>query len=506
MGVRDEVRAAGTDAPSVRPLKVFINHRHSEAAGHAKALFLELAPRFGRENVFLDSESLQPGEPWLKRLRNESGGCGVLLALIGPTWEETLKAREREPEEDHVRSEIETALRRGSGVEVIPVVLDDAPVPRLTRLASLRPLLGRQLSALRLARWDDDVEALVSVLERIRDDGRRDPSPPPPLPSPEPPWRQSHEHLDDLVRYMLEDGTVVPVLGPGVNSSDRTERWRDVGCGELPDAEELAAFLAAGLKVEATSGDLAEVSQLRVVVDKGDSDLNRILRMTFTPQCPPSSVHRFLASMPEIFERLGYPDRYAMILTTNYDDALERAFDEAEEPYDLALYLHKQDLFLHIPHVGEPEVIKSPNTYDRFPIDAYGEAERTVIVKIHGGINPRRRQDPEDNYVITENDYIDYLSRSRVNEIVPQQILGKLKDAHFLFLGYTMREWSLRVFLQRIFGKERLNRSWAVQREPFRIDSQFWESANVEPLEVPLTDYLTELTRYLEAAVPAHVE
>ena len=31
------------------------------------------------------------------------------------------------------------------------------------------------------------------------------------------------------------------------------------------------------------------------------------------------------------------------------------------------------------------------------------------------------------------------------------QILDKLQDSHCLFLGYTVRDWNLRVFLKRIW-------------------------------------------------------
>jgi SIR2-like domain/TIR domain len=513
---RHDVREADAELASVRPLKTFINHRRAEAAGHAKALFLELAPRFGRENVFLDSESLQPGTRWLNELRSEGSSCGVLLALIGPSWEESLKARERSPEEDQVRSEIETALRRGSGVDVIPVLLDDAALPSGRRIpASLEPLLRRQTAQLRLGRWEADVEALVSALEQIRrgePPPQRDPEPErehaqkwrPPLPDVNVPPPDA-AHYEELVRLMLDDGSVVPALGPGTNSSDRTGPWREA---DLPDAEELAALLAQKLGIHVESGDLAEISQY-ILVDKGPGDLYRTLRRMLTPRCPPSSVHCFLASLPATLERIGYPDRYQLIVTTNYDDALERAFYDAEEPYDLAVYLHDRGRFLHVPHDGQPQVVDSPNTYTDFPLDAYGEVERTVIVKIHGAADPRDPHAPhawKDNYVITEDDYIGYLSHSRVNDIVPQQILGKLKESHFLFLGYTMRDWSLRVFVQRIFGRQSLNSSWAIQRDPNRLDARFWRKIGVDLFALPLVEYVHELGQYVEAAAPAPVE
>ena len=102
--------------------------------------------------------------------------------------------------------------------------------------------------------------------------------------------------------------------------------------------------------------------------------------------------------------------------------------------------------------------------------------------------------------MITENDYIDYLSHSTVESIVPQQIRVKLTESQFLFLGYTMRDWNLRVFLQRMFGQNLPNNSWAMQRDPSRLDGRLWKNMKVELFAVPLAQYVDELGRHLAAA------
>ena len=46
-------------------------------------------------------------------------------------------------------------------------------------------------------------------------------------------------------------------------------------------------------------------------------------------------------------------------------------------------------------------------------------------------------------------------------------LTAKLRKSHFLFLGYGLRDWNLRVILHRIAGEQRLNyKSWAIQRHP----------------------------------------
>jgi hypothetical protein len=209
-----------------------------------------------------------------------------------------------------------------------------------------------------------------------------------------------------------------------------------------------------------------------------------------------------------VLERLGLPPRYQMIVTTNYDDSLERAFDAANEPYDLAVYMASGDergKFVHFPYDRDPEPISVPNRYGKFPIDDFGELERTVIVKIHGGVGDEVATfGGKDNFVITEDHYIDYLSSNPVESLVPVQILAKLTESHCLFLGYSMRDWNLRVFLKRIWRGEPLgSKSWAVERAPDVLEKDFWSQSQVDFFAIPLEDYVGELERQIDSRVPA---
>jgi hypothetical protein len=259
--------------------------------------------------------------------------------------------------------------------------------------------------------------------------------------------------------------------------------------------------------VEAEPDDLARISQ-QISVASGQGDLYRELRRALSSRGDPSSVHRFLARFPSALPRAGLREQHQLIVTTNYDDALERAFDEAEEPYDLAIYLATgpdKGKFVHVPHDGAPEVIEVANRYRGFPMDEYGEVNRTVIVKIHGAVDGARgAYEWRNNYVITEDDYIEYLTDSPIESIVPQQLLGKLNYSHFLFLGYTMSDWNLRVFLRRIFGQRLPNNSWAIERNAGKLDGQFWIRMGVEPFDASLHEYVAELERRLAASPAPH--
>ena len=185
------------------------------------------------------------------------------------------------------------------------------------------------------------------------------------------------------------------------------------------------------------------------------------------------------------------------MLTTNYDDALERAFDEAGEPYDVVSYMadgEHSGKFVHRAPGAAVVVVERPNEYRALRPD-----ERVVILKMHGAVDRSETDAPWDSYVITEDHYIEYLARTDLANLVPVTLAAKLRRSHFLFLGYSMRDWNLRVILHRIWGEQKLKyKSWAVQRGPSELDREFWELRGVDVLDVPLDEYVAALAASLD--------
>jgi len=218
-------------------------------------------------------------------------------------------------------------------------------------------------------------------------------------------------------------------------------------------------------------------------------------------------VHRFLAGLPALRERRGLDRCPQLIVTTNYDNLLERAFDDAGQPFDVLYYLGEggrgkrgHGKFMHLGADGTRRMIETPNTYMQASIE-----QHTTILKIHGSA----RADPaEDSWVITEDHYIDYLTRTTLSELIPVKLLGKLMDCNFLFMGYAMKDWNVRVMLHRIFTQRRHGHdgwaSWAVQLDPDPIDRALWKKSNVSIQPVELADYLARLHSQLEAVEVWH--
>jgi hypothetical protein len=439
----------------------------------------------------------------------------VVLAVIGPHWAVTADDRAHRSvldrtDEDLVRLEIETAFTHGA--IVIPVLVDDAEMPAREVLPRpFRPLVEVQAQTLHHTSWDRDVDALAEALSHVSRQLRpRDP----PLESRaverRPPARTDAERV---ACYIVER-SVVMVLGSGANAVDRDAPWHQ-GSGSLPDTGELARHLARRFRIESDSDDLARVAQ-HVSLTEGRVDLCRTLReLLIKPDGPPSSLHRAVATLPGRLRDLGQ-ESYELVISTNYDNALERAFDEVHEPYDLVVFLSTGRLsgrFVHVPwwdpHHRGSRPITVPNEYVDLPIDEEGVLERTVILKLHGGAADLGADWPQfrDNFVVTEDDYIGYLTQSPVESLIPLQILNKIRDSHFVFLGYRMRDWSVRVFLQRVWGEHPLEaRSWAIDPGLDYLERQLWDHFGVKLIETPMAEFLDDVERELGRLAPADAE
>lgn len=279
-------------------------------------------------------------------------------------------------------------------------------------------------------------------------------------------------------------GEVVPVLGAGANLIDRpaAEGWA-LG-RHLPDGEELAEHLAGVTHYPyADKENLLRVSEY-VELNLGEGPLYNRLHEVFEPQYPPTGLHRFLAALPAAIQR---PQ---LIVTTNYDDTLELAFQDAGEPFDVVTYQasgEDRGLFVHRPPDGEAVVIRRPNEYRRLSL-----SERSVILKVHGAVD--RSDRANDSYVVTEDHYIEYLSNTTLNRLVPVTILSKLLQTSFLFLGYGLKDWNLRVILHQLWQERNHGyTSWAVQKNPDPLDLGLWGRKNVRIHSMPLDAYLQGL-------------
>jgi len=377
--------------------------------------------------------------------------------------------------EDRVEAELEVG-RHSDLVGELEAFADEHPLRERLRSHLMLALYrsGRQAEALQI--YHDTRRVLVDelgiepspTLQQLHGAIlRQDPR----LEEGQPVAPAAEDRIKDVVETMLT-GRLVPVLGA--------------------DVADLTLRLAERFEYPTNGGALPQVAQY-IAVMKGSGPLYDELHALLDPDLQPTVLHRFFAALPPLLRERGAP--HQLIVTTSYDLALERAFLDAGEEFDVVSYLaagRNRGKFCHVAPDGTGTLIEVPNTY----ATELSLERRTIILKLHGQVS-RSADDREwESFVVTEDDYIEYLAQSEVASVVPVALGAKLRRSHFLFLGYTMADWNLRLLLHRLWGDQPLSyRSWAVQPEPMPIEREFWRRRDVDVLEIPLERYVTALAQ-----------
>jgi DNA-binding SARP family transcriptional activator len=288
------------------------------------------------------------------------------------------------------------------------------------------------------------------------------------------------DHLADVVDVLLA-GRVVPVLAPTLDLAPQlAERFR----------------YPAGDAVET-----ARVAQYAATL-RGYGPLHDELRDLAEAAAEPTPVHRFFASLPPLLRARGRP--HQLLVTADWHGALEQAFAEAGEEVDVVAYLAggpHRGKFCHLSPDGAAHVIDVPDEYAA----ELALERRTVILRVRGRVDPRPEREWE-SFVVTEDDHLDYLRRADVADRLPVGLAAVLRRSHFLFVGYAVRDWCLRLVLGRICTETPLAyRSWAVSPDPAPTEAGLWRQVGAELVGGGVEAYVTALAATIAAGgeVPA---
>jgi len=300
-----------------------------------------------------------------------------------------------------------------------------------------------------------------------------------------------------IIWKYLSSGRVVPFLGAGCSVGAASCAPGSAASPLLPSGHELALALAEESSfppAELTGRpDLAKISSFYQESDTRNGLLQR-LREVFAPEYPPRPVHQFLAAI----------DVPLLIVTTNYDNLLEQAF--RDKPYHLVVHptdneALKGSVLWWKPGATRPE----PYPPKSLPLSL---TDTTIIYKMHGGISPQREW---AGCVITEEDYVDFLSRMSAQSAIPARFLLHFRACRFLFLGYGLGDWNLRVMLRnlRTAGTEPDDgsgdarplpdeeaRSWAIQHRPSELEKILWRKRQVNIHDMDIDHFVEGMAAF----------
>lgn len=272
-----------------------------------------------------------------------------------------------------------------------------------------------------------------------------------------------------VIADLLRKGAVIPFLGAGASLSIETEP-------KPPGARQLAMSLAE----EVGAPDVSDLDVRKLAsyfeVKKGRHALNDFMRRQFSLPFRPGAVHRFLAQFPAPF----------LIITTNFDDLMERAFEEAKRDYDVLIPGREGDALLHWNN-GAWDWHKGA-----WMMSDLGK--RPILLKLYGTADLRGSD--VGHFLATEEDELKLLSGIGGGRLIPPELRMFMQSRPLLFLGHSLRDQGARLLLSLMreqHHSERSHPSWAILHEPSPMEAQLWEARNVRIYDQRVEEFIKGL-------------
>jgi hypothetical protein len=318
----------------------------------------------------------------------------------------------------------------------------------------------------------------------------------------------------------LTKGKLVPFLGLDVNlyGRDLIKDWKPNGT-TLPSYAELVDYL-----VKVTNHPrpylpaLADVSQYAYLFYSQDETLGPgsfydELSTIFSGDIEPTPLHKFWAQLAALNNKLTSSltskddvNRRFLIVSSTYDNLLETAFRKTLDRFHVVSYVAHGDFqgrFRHTVYAkagpgGDtlpqtPAIVEPANNYPALFDSA------PVILKVPGTVGDAAGL----RFAITEDQYLDLFARRELANIVPSQLLTKIRNSNQLFLGCNVREWSLRALLYRVWEDSKPPlASWTVQEEMTPVQTEYWKAWGVRIIQRNLTNYVDDLKRSCQTVLP----
>ncbi|MET0398661.1 MAG: SIR2 family protein, partial [Longimicrobiaceae bacterium] len=281
-------------------------------------------------------------------------------------------------------------------------------------------------------------------------------------------------HFDRVVR-LVEDGRLNFFLGAAIHYPS------------VMKADQFYRELARIFDCEALGEERYAVAQY--IVDRfGREELYKEIRKLFArTRLAPRATHEMFAAWGRYRTPDGKPVPFPVVITTNYDDVLERRLADAGLPFHLLSYQADgpdRGLFYHLPPEGSLRVIERPRNVQPFS-DAF------VVVKLNGGFNPH--DGIPESYATTRLDYWDLAAR--IPHVLPAPIQRALSADPILFLGHGLAAQDIESLVRFAHRGYPGPRSWAIVLRDH--GTEYWRQCGVEILQHDVNAYVGELWRRL---------
>jgi hypothetical protein len=387
---------------SINKKKIFISYAHEDAEA-AKSLFNDLNEFDDINNpyldLFLDKESLLPGQNWRKIIETELKDSHYFIILLSNN---SIEQNRYVQEELKIAKDL-SKERPDSQIYIIPIRLDDCQIPE-----SLQNLHIVDL-------FPDRKKSFTNVLKAL-EIGK--------------PKKLDISHWENLLSA-IEQQNCIPFIGDSA-----LEFFNQADDEYFLTSKEIARVWAKQYEypIEGVY-ELPKVAQYLALKEGTENHpkttfSNRLKRL----KLPDFRTEKYKASPHAILADLNLP----LFITTNYDHLLEEALRvRGRKP--VSQFCNWNDQLRNAAEMGMvPPLFKQDPTYEP-------TIERPLIFHFHGSI------EYPPSMVLTERDYFEFvinMNREADRDILPKNIRTALTLSSLLFIGYQLEDTDFRSIFQ----------------------------------------------------------
>ncbi|MGD0013367.1 MAG: SIR2 family protein [Bryobacteraceae bacterium] len=211
-------------------------------------------------------------------------------------------------------------------------------------------------------------------------------------------------------------------------------------------------------------------------------DLWKWLQQVFSNKTTPTETHRLMARAAHhhLTSKPCWEDY--LIITTNYDCLMERALEELEVPFAAVRMNRKERKFYtRFAQMPADELqglteLNPPQSPDQFNLKK-GSRSLVILYKMHGCLAPDLK-DEQDGLVITDEDYVDFISHA--TQIIPSHVGALLPGKTILFLGYSFSDWNVRSIYETVVRRTGEDiQDYAVTRALSEFERTYFDKKNI---------------------------
>jgi len=207
------------------------------------------------------------------------------------------------------------------------------------------------------------------------------------------------------------------------------------------------------------------------------SELVDVIRTEFPA---PSAIHRRFAALAGRMERLKREGTRLILMTSNYDQGLEWAFEEQGTKHHLFVYQSHgpyEGRFVHRTAAGGVRIVVRPENLHEL------DDLEPVVVKMNGG--PRLAPNLPDSFAVATRDF--YRLAARIPRAFPAFLVKELQARSLLFLAHGLKEPDIEEVIRFRHEQQDGGRSWALKWRPNETGpdhavSRYWEQLGVDLL------------------------